>query len=125
MDYQRIVTYLNTENRQLRDAVVKLGAKVGERTYHPRRVRLAYEDALLMAVSYSGGTYPSREYMMQYKEMSRARFDNALALLRMARVVVSRRRWVVRDLASIDSALRRAQAKATENPESYRAWLRE
>jgi hypothetical protein len=39
--------------------------------------------------------------------------------------VVSRRRWVVRDLASIDSALRRAQAKATENPESYRAWLRE
>jgi hypothetical protein len=127
MDYQRIVTYLNTENRQLRDAVVKLGAKVGERTYHPRRVRLAYEDALLMAVSYSGGTYPSREYMMQYKEMSRARFDNALALLRMARVVKRKWLWPARrevHFPTIEKAVGLAKTKATDKPESYRLWLR-
>jgi hypothetical protein len=79
-----------------------------------------------MATLYCAGVYPSREYMRS-QSLSRARFDNALALLRMARVVRRRWLWPSRrevNFATIEKAVGKAKAKATDKPESYRLWLR-
>jgi hypothetical protein len=126
MELHQYATYLEIENGQLRDRVVKLGRKAGERTYHARRVQLAHDDALLMATLYCAGIYPSRHYM-QHQSVSRTRFDNALALLRMARVVKRKWLWPARrevHFPTIEKAVGLAKTKATDKPESYRLWLR-
>jgi hypothetical protein len=49
MQLQQVVRLLDVENHQLRDEVARLAKLARERSYHARRVRLALDDALLLA----------------------------------------------------------------------------
>ena len=55
--------------------------------------------------------------------MTQRRWQNAVGLLRMARVITDYRRWVITDLASIEQRLELAKCRAIEAPESYQARL--
>lgn len=111
-------TYLLHELEQLRQENARLSKALGEATYHSRRVQLAYEDALLLAQWRAIGIIPSRRYAKHHK-MSQRRWQNALALLRMARIVVGHRRWSTDEVALIEKRLESARGRAAEMPESF------
>jgi hypothetical protein len=121
MQAQQIIRLLDVENHQLRDEVARLAKIARERSYHARRVRLAYDDAMLLAVFWAAGIIPSRRYA-RVKGITQNRWQNALALLRMARVAVGHRRWATDSLADIERRLVAARDRAIENPDSF--WAR-
>lgn len=57
---------------------------------HQNRVEEAYKDALMLAAWRANGIIPSRRYASLYG-ISQNRFENAVGLLRLARIVVRRR----------------------------------
>lgn len=118
------IRYLENENRELRADNAALSKLAHERTYHVRRVRRAYEDALLMAIEHCRGVHPSRSYMCRPPhDLSQRRWQNAVALLRMARVIVRSRHWDTDNLDSIEKRLAQTRKRAIEQPEAYRARL--
>jgi hypothetical protein len=126
MDREQFIRLLDVENHQLRDEVARLSKLARERSYHARRVRLALDDALLLAtwlvaVFWAAGIIPSRRYA-RVKGITQNRWQNALALLRMARVAVGHRRWATDSLADIERRLVAARDRAIENPDSF--WAR-
>jgi hypothetical protein len=122
MQLQQVVRLLDVENHQLRDEVARLSKMARERSYHARRVRLALDDALLLATWLVAGIHPTRRYARLHGVTQR-RWQNALALLRMARVVVRRRRWAVDDLATIERRLTQAAQRAIADTRAYRLHL--
>lgn len=108
--------------RELRYENTQLRKKLGETSRHAARVRLAYKDALLLAQWRAVGIMPSRTYARRH-DITQRRWQNAIALLRMARVITDYRRWAITDLASIEQRLDVAKARAITQPESYRARL--
>jgi hypothetical protein len=118
----QVTSYLDIENHQLRDEVARLSKLAKERSYHARRVRLAYEDAMLLALWMVAGIHPSRRYARMHGVTQR-RWQNALALLRMARVVVRRRRWTVADTDTIERRLGQAAQRAQADARAYRLYL--
>lgn len=106
---------LTHENTQLRK-------RLGERGRHAGRVRRAYSDGLLLAQWRAVGIMPSRAYARRHG-ITQRRWQNAVALLRMARVITDYRRWVITDLATIEQRLDVARTRAIEAPESYQARL--
>jgi hypothetical protein len=121
MQAQQIIKLLDVENHQLRDEVARLARAAKERSYHVRRVKLALDDALLLALFQASGIAPSRRYA-RLKSMSQNRWQNAMALLRMARVVVRRRHWATDNLADIEKRLGVAAKRAIDHPDAY--WAR-
>ena len=91
---------------------------------HRNRVEEAYKDALLLATWRANGVIPSRRYASIYG-ITQNRFENAIGLLRMARIIVRNRTWTTDDLATIKHNLKRAKAYALEVPEAYHARLSE
>jgi hypothetical protein len=118
----QVTSYLDIENHQLRDEVARLSKLAKERSYHARRVRLAYEDAMLLALWMGAGIHPSRRYARMYGVTQR-RWQNALALLRMARVVVRRSYWTVADTDTIERRLTQAAGRAIADINAYRLHL--
>lgn len=118
MNTEQQLRYLELENTKLRAEAAQLRKKLGENSRHAKRLDRAYNDALLMAMWRAGGIIPSRDYT-KLQGFSQNRFQNATALLKMARVIVRHRHWAVKDLAIIEQRLATARQKALEMPELY------
>lgn len=93
-----------------------------ERNRHAKRVALAYRDALQLALWMQGGILASRRYAALHR-MSQRRWQNAIGLLRVARVVVGHRRWATCDILTIEPRLCNARQYAIDNPAAYHARL--
>ncbi|GIV77450.1 MAG: hypothetical protein KatS3mg050_1844 [Litorilinea sp.] len=101
---------LRAENARLRRAL-----RINGR--HSRRVQRAYDAALLLAtwhVAYLDTTRAA----CRGRGMPQRQWENGMALLRLARVVDERGRWLVHDLATVEPALQRARDRAVEVPEA-------
>jgi hypothetical protein len=107
--------YLQVDNLKLKQENTRLRKALRENSRHARRIEKAYDDALLLATFYSAGIIPSRRYA-RLKGLSQNRWENSVALLKMARVVERHRRWVVGELEAIEKKLTMARDKALEDP---------
>ena len=110
--------YLKLEVQKLKADRARMAKALQENSCHGRRVQRAYEDALLMAMWRNAGIIPSRRYTKLHK-VTQQRFENAVGLLRMARVIVGHRRWATDDLATIEIRLEQAKQRALENREAF------
>ena len=122
MNGMQQLAYMKHELRKVREENTYLRDRLKETNRHERRTQKAYEDALLLVTWRIAGIIPSRRYAAIH-EMSQRRWQNAVGLLRMARVVSRKRHWTTSDLASIDARLRQARQRAAESPEMYFARL--
>ncbi|MCL4863792.1 MAG: hypothetical protein KJZ93_30580, partial [Caldilineaceae bacterium] len=120
MNHVQAVRYLEAENYQLRQELGRLHNTLAERDSHARRIRQAKEDGLLLALWAAAGIPPSRAYARRHN-ISQPRWEHAMALLRLARVLTGHRRWVTRDAATIEARLERAAQQAIDTPGAYRA----
>ena len=116
------LAYMKHELRKVRDENTYLRDRLKQTNRHERRTQQAYEDALLLVTWCIAGIIPSRRYAALHR-MSQRRWQNAVGLLRMARVVSRKRHWTASDLANIDVRLRQARQRAAESPEMYFARL--
>jgi len=114
--------YLEIELAKARREAATLRKKLGVANKHYRRVDQAFEDALLLATWKAAGIYPSREYAKRHG-ITQNRHENAVGLLRFARIIERHRHWVTDKLEVIEVRLQRAREKALESPEAYRARL--
>lgn len=114
--------YLTQEVRELRAENAQLRKRLGETNRHARRVARAYQDALLLATWRAAHIPPSRSYAAHHK-ISQRRWQNAIGLLRLARVIEGRSRWVTTDLALVEARLAVARQRATEQPAAYKMRL--
>lgn len=122
MNGNQQIHYLEHELRKVRAENTYLRDRLKETSRHERRVQQAYEDALLLITWHIAGIIPSRRYAALHR-ISQRRWQNALGLLRMARVVKRRRHWTASDLASAESRLQQARQRAIESPEAFFARL--
>lgn len=104
---------LREENTRLRKAL-----RINGR--HARRIQRAYDSALLLATWHVGFLDTDREFAKSMG-VSQRTWENAMALLKLARVV-NKKRWKVHDIPTVERALQRAQDRALETPEAYFAW---
>ncbi len=114
--------YLELENEQLRHENATLRKRCLETSAHTRRIERAYDHALLLASWCAGGIPPSRRFAARHN-MGQRHWQNACALLRMARVLDRNRHWVSTDLAVIETRLERARADAIASPDAFKARL--
>lgn len=106
---------IQAENTRLRKIA-------NERNRHVKRVALAYRDALQLALWQQGGIQASRRYAKLHS-MSQRRWQNAIGLLRVARVVVGCRCWSTSNMSAIEPRLCNARQYAIEHPFAYHARL--
>lgn len=118
MNAKQQVKYLELQLAKSRAEAAQLRKKIGENSRHVRRIQRAYEDALLFSMWRVAGITPSRDYA-KIQGISQNRFQNATALLKMARVIVRQRHWAVTDLAVIEQRLATARQKALDDPELF------
>jgi len=102
---------LQTENRELREAL-----RINGR--HARRIRRAHDCALLLAQWHIAYLPTTREFAAQ-NGMAQRQWQNAIALLRLARVVALSWNWRAHDLPTISSRLDDAAVAANASPESF------
>lgn len=121
MNDVQLLRYKDQEVRELRAEVARLRKRVGETGRHARRVEQAYKDAVLLASWRAVHIFPSRSYAA-YHQISQRRWQNAIALLKLARVLDGRR-WLLTDAATIEQCLDCARKRAIEQPESYKMRL--
>lgn len=114
------IRLLELENEQLRRAVGRLAHRLEGERYHPRRIERARDDALLLAMWKGAGIHPSRRFAVG-QGMTETQWSNAIALLRLARVVTGNRRWVTTDTAVVEQRLERAAKAAIESETAYLA----
>jgi len=118
MNDQQQLRYLELENAKLRAEAALLRKKLGENARHTKRINQAYEDALLLAMWKVSGFHPSREYAAQH-DITQNRWENAVALLKLARIIVRHRHWAIKNLTVIEQRLATARQKAIETPELF------
>lgn len=95
-----------------------LRKKLNENSRHARRVRQSYQDALLLSIWRTGGIIPSRRFAEKHG-ITRRRWQNAIAILRIARVVVRERAWDVVDAVIIQARLDKAVETAVDVPGAF------
>lgn len=122
MNDLQLTRYREQEIRELRAENAQLRKKLGETGRHARRVEKAYQDALLLAKWRAVHISPSRDFAA-YHKISQRRWQNATALLRLARVLDGSRVWKITDLAVIEQRLDAAKKRAIEQPEAYKMRL--
>lgn len=120
MNHVQAIRLLEAETYELRQTLGRLRNTLAERDSHARRIRQAHQDALLLALWAAAGIPPSRRYAKRHN-MTETRWEGAVALLRLARVLTGNRRWATRDAATIEARLERAAQTAIETPAAYRA----
>lgn len=120
MTPEQTIRSLNTENAELRTENATLRNRLALRNKHARRVEQAYRDALQLALWASAGVPPSRRYAAQHG-ITQQRWENAWALLRMARVVQRNRHWATKDAGLIERRLERTRQAAEATAEAYKA----
>lgn len=112
------VGYLEVELTKSKAEASRLRKTLKENGKHSRRIQKAYEDALLLAFWRSIGIVPSRRFALQYG-LTQNRWQNAIGLLKLARIITRQRHWVVSDIATMEQKLKTASAKALEDPELF------
>lgn len=120
MNHVQAIRLLELETHELRQELGRLRNTLAKRDGHARRIRQAHQDALLLALWAAGGVPPSRRYAKRHN-ITQPRWEHAMALLRLARVLTGNRRWVTRDAATIEARLERAAQQAIDTPGAYRA----
>jgi len=105
---------LRAENAQLRAALKANGR-------HARRISRAHDAALLLATWHVAYLPTSREFAAQ-SGMAQRQWQNAMALLKLARIVDVRGRWLCHDLPSIAAKLDDAVIAANSAPDAYFAY---
>lgn len=113
--------HLELEILRLRDENSRLRKALRINGKHARRIKRAYDAAFLLATWHVGFLDTSRGFARSMG-MGQRTWQNAIALLRFARVI-NRRRWEAHDIATIERALQRAMDRAMETPTAYLAWL--
>ena len=122
MTPEQQIRYLELENAQIKRDAAALRKRLGENSRHARRVERAYRDALLLATWRAAHIPPSRSYARHHK-ISQRRWQNAVGLLRLARVIEGRSRWITTDLTLVEQRLAVARQRATEQPAAYKMRL--
>jgi hypothetical protein len=112
------VRMLELELAKARAEATALRKALGENHRHKRRIEKAHEDALLLVFWRSVGIKPSRRFAARY-EITQDRWQNALALLRMARLVEGRSRWPSVDIDTSERRLALARDKALADPDLF------
>jgi hypothetical protein len=102
---------LQSENAHLRKAL-RLNGR------HARRISRAHDCALLLATWHIAYLPTSREFSAQ-NGMAQRQWQNAMALLRLARLMDARGRWKCHDLPSISARLDDAVIAANAAPEIF------
>ena len=118
-------TELKLVKEELRRAYAELAtlrAKVRINSAHAKRIDRAYHDALLLAKFHIGFLETSRDAAKALAGITHCRWENAIALLRMARCHDGRK-WKAHDLATIENKLDRAKELAIDEPDRFRARL--
>jgi hypothetical protein len=116
------IGYLEVELAKAKAEATRLRKALGENGRHSRRIQRAYEDALLLAGWRVAGIIPSRRYAKLFK-ITQFRYENSFGLLKLARVIRGRRRWVIEDLSTIESKLAKARDRALEDPQAFFLYL--
>lgn len=112
--------HLELELLRLRDENSRLRKALRVNGRHARRIQRAYDAALLLATWHVAHLPSSRQFAMGMG-MSQRTWENATALLKLARVVGGQS-WKAHDVATIERALQKAQDRALETPEVFFAW---
>lgn len=102
---------LQQENKDLRTAL-KLNGR------HSRRIRRAADVALLLATWHIAYLPTTREFAAQ-NNLGQRQWQNAMALLRMGRIIDARGRWLFHDLPTIEAMLEDAVIAANSAPDLY------
>lgn len=113
---------LESELRIANAELARLRRRVNEHGAHGKRVQRAYRDALLLAelaIAYLPTTRPFAE---EHAGITHARWENARALMKLARVH-NGRHWLVHDLATIERQLSKAVETSMQTPEAFKARL--
>lgn len=122
MQVETKLKLVELELAKVKDEAARLRKKLREKSRHGKRVDKAYDDALLLAHFKAVHINPSRSYA-RYHAMSQRRWENAMGLLRLARIVDGRKRWNVTDLPAITERLERARDRAKAEPEAFKLRL--
>ena len=109
------VMKLRHENSQLRKAARDGGGYRG-------RISRAYQDALQLAVYHMGFENTGRAVSVDSLGLTKRRWENAIALLKLAKLH-NGRRWKSYDLVEIEQKLEQAKATALACPWLYRVQL--
>lgn len=123
MNQDQELRYTKLQLRAAQQENARLRKKLQETCRHGRRVEQAYQDALLLAEWRMSHIIPSRDYAKFKGKMSQRRWQNAIGLLRLARVINGPRQWTITDLTIIDERLQVAKQRALESPEAYKMRL--
>ena len=122
MTPEQQIKVLQSELRLANAEIARLRRRLNEDGVHGKRVRRAYSDALLLAEFAIGYLPTTRTFAAHHAGMTHVRWENARALLKLARVH-NGKRWLFHDLATIEAALDNAVEKSMETPEAFRARL--
>lgn len=118
MNPEQQLRYLQIELAKVKQEATQLRKALGINRKHTRRIEKAYEDGLLLAMWFAGGIIPSRRYALLHG-FTQPRWENAVALLKMARIITRQRHWVTRDLALIEARLGTARQRAIADPPQF------
>lgn len=99
-----------------------LRAKLKMNAAHTKRIDRAYHDALLLAHFHIGFEETTRERARTHGKITHCRWENAIALLCMARCHDGRK-WLAHDMLTIETKLGRAKDIAIDEPSRFRARL--
>ena len=109
---------LRVEVERLRTENAKLHRNAGRQSAFIGKLRRAHDDAVLFLSLRAGGITPSREYCADTLGIGRRRWQWAMALLRLAKLI----NRDPADPASLD-LLERAKSEALDNPLSLKVRL--
>lgn len=118
MNPQEKIRLLQIELARVRQEATALRKRLGEDGRHPRRIEKAHEDALLLAALHLAGVMPSRRLAASLG-IPQQRWEHALALLRLARIVTRQRHWATTDIGMIETRLETARQRALSDPEVF------
>lgn len=121
VDLEQRVRLLESQLRVANAEIATLRRRLGESGAHGKRLDRAYADALLLATLHVGYQPTSRRAAVK-AGISHNRWENAVALLRLARCHDGRE-FLRNDLATIEEKLTKAKAAALATPDAYRARL--
>jgi hypothetical protein len=115
------IHYLELEVAQLKAEATRLRKALHLSSRHAKRIEKAVVDALLLAMWRTSGVLTSRDFAKKHG-MTQNRWQNAVALLKMARVIQRHRYWVTDDTALIEARLASVRTMALEHPDAF--WAR-
>ena len=122
MNQDQQLRVLESELRVANAEIAKLRRRANENGAHGKRLDRAYRDGLLLGELHIAYLPTSRTFAHERAGIKHNRWENAIALLRLARCH-NGKHWLVHDLATIEEKLAKAKAQALETPEAFRARL--